>query len=282
MEILNGKKVFITGGAKRLGAEIALAFANNGAAVAIHYNNSEWDAKKLVKKIINKGNKACAVRADVGKISQIEHAVNKGAESLGGLDILINNAAIFYKTPLIETSESQWDDFMDINLRAPFFFAKFAAPFLASGCPTLVGKNIPASAATARRTKKKAGHPATLPHGRIINIADTYGTSPAAGYVPYGVSKAGLIALTKGLAKELASLVLVNCVCPGVISSEVDRVDKLTELTKLVREGKRGAMNATLLKRSVDIKDIVNTVMFLAVNNSMTGQAICVDGGKNV
>ena len=239
----NGRKVFITGGAKRLGAEIAKAFAGYGAELIIHHNNSARDAERLVKEMLKKGAKAYAVKADVGKIGEIEDAVNKGAELLGGLDILIVNAAIFYKTPLAETSESQWNDFMDINLRAPFFFSKFASPFLKkSSC------------------------------GRIINISDTCGFSPAASYVPYGVSKAGLIALTKGLAKELAPEVTVNCVCPGVIKMKQEAGSRKQET----------AVNSTLLKRPSDIKDVVDAVLFLAKNNSMTGQAVCVDGGKNV
>ncbi|MBI2974012.1 MAG: SDR family oxidoreductase [Deltaproteobacteria bacterium] len=250
---MSGRKVFITGGAKRLGREIALAFANNGAAVVIHYNKSKQEAGKLVEEIASKGNKACAVKADVRVISQIENAVNKGAKFLGGLDILlINNAAIFYKTPLAETSEPQWDDFLDINCRAPFFFAKFAAPFL-----------------------KKSGH------GRIINIADTYGFSPAASYVPYGISKAGVIALTKGLAKELAPLVLVNCVCPGVVRFPIsDFRPQKSEVRD--QRSEQMALGATLLKKEVEVQDVVDAVLFLVRNNSITGQAVSVDGGKNV
>lgn len=246
MLAITGKRVLITGGSGRLGRKLAAEFAGNGAKVCVHYNKSKEAVSKLE-------NVAGAVRAEISDVRQVGRAVDEAVKILGGLDILINSAGVFCRTPIEETGEADWNNLMDVNLRAPFFFAKFATPFL-----------------------QKSGT------GRIINIADTYGVSPSAGFVPYGVSKAGLIAMTKGLAKELAPEVLVNCVCPGVISSEIDQVDKLTRLTSLQAEEKRRAIGATLLKRAVDIEDVVSAILFMARNGSMTGQMIYVDGGHHI
>lgn len=238
---LKNKKVLVTGGAKRLGKEIALLFAREGADVSICYNKSKKDAASVVKQIEELGRRACAVKIDVRNVNEIKNGVNRAAKFLGGIDILVNNAAVFQKGRLEDVVESEFDSLFDINLKAPLFFAKFALKFLRrSNC------------------------------SRIINIADTYGFSPSAGFVPYGVSKAGLVAMAVGLAKELAPNVLINCVCPGVIA----------ELAKGKRDNK--AVSANLLKRAVKIADVLNAILFLAENHSMTGQTIRVDGGKNV
>lgn len=240
MPEITGKRVLVTGGSGHLGREIATEFVKKGARVCAHYNKSVEAISKL-KGIVG------VIQADISEVGQIEGVVGEAAETLGGLDILVNSAGVFYRTPVENTGEADWNNLMDVNLRAPFFFAKFAAPFL-----------------------RRSGN------GRIINIADTYGLSPSAGFVPYGVSKAGLIVMTKGLAKEFAPGVPVNCVCPGVTSSQVCKFISLQ-----VEECER-AIEATLLKKAVDIKDVISAILFLAENDSMTGQIICVDGGHHI
>ncbi len=235
-------KIIITGGAGRLGKEIALRFAGDGAEIAIIYNRSKSDAADTLKEIDSLGGRGIALKADAEDVGQIESAVKKAAKELGGIDILVNNAAVFSKMPIDKVSMAEWNELLNINLRAPFFFAKAAEKFLRKGTP-----------------------------GRMINISDTYAFSPAAHFVPYGISKAGVVAMTKGLAKELAPNVLVNCVCPGVIGFGLE-----------LAGGDKRAVTRTLLKKAVDVKDVVDAVLFLAKNNSMTGQVICIDGGKNV
>ena len=230
MPNLKGKRVLITGGSSRVGRNIILSLENKGVLVVPHYNKTSISG---------------GIKGAIENVKDIQNVVQKTVKKLGGLDILINNAAVFYKTPLNKVTVKEWDDLININLRAAFFFSKFAAPFL----------------------KKSAA-------GQIISIADTYGVSPAVGYVPYGISKAGIIAMTIGLAKELAPDVLVNCVCPGVINIDVR--------SKKQKARSKKALKATLLKRLVEIEDVVNTVLFLATNNSITGQAIFVDSGKHV
>jgi NAD(P)-dependent dehydrogenase (short-subunit alcohol dehydrogenase family) len=132
---------------------------------------------------------------------------------------------------------------IDVNLKGAFFLAKEAAPHLMRS------------------------------RGKFICIADTYGASPSAGFVPYGISKAGVLAMTRGLAKELAPEVMVNCVCPGVVEKKGSEVRG--------RSSEKKAIGASLLKRPVRAEDVADAVMFLARNDSMTGQALFVDGGRS-
>jgi len=236
---LKGKNILITGGTSPLGSSLAETFAKNGANVAIHCNRSERKARLLAQKLsLSYGIRACHVKGDIKNVSDIKRFVKKASRFLGSLDIVINNAGIFQRTPARQVDLKDWNNIIDINLRGTFFVSITALPFFSKtgGC-------------------------------HIINIADTYGSSPSAEFVPYGISKAGVIALTKGLAKELAPNILVNCICPGIIT---------------LRPGKHNnkAIKTTLLRQPVKIKDFINTVLFLALNDSMTAQDIFVDGGK--
>lgn len=237
---LENKNALITGGAKRLGRAVALALAERGVNIAIHYNHSKEEAVALSKEINANGLKCTLVGANCEKIKEVQDAVKKSAEALGGLDILINNAAIFFPTPLKTVSEKDWDNHININTKAPFFFAREFA--------LLGGKSL----------------------RKIINMADGYGSSPSPNFIPYGISKAGVIALTKGLAKALAPDILVNCICPGPILRHENI--ELTSHQKVVTR--------TLLKREGTPEDIVKTVIFLLESDYITGQEIYVDGGR--
>ena len=233
---LTNFKVFITGATSKLGRELTLAFANSGADICINYHSAIKDAEELLGVVQKIGCNAC-ITCD----ANIELALKEANEKLGGIDLLVNNAAVIRETPLESINDEEWDELLTVNLKRPFFFAKGAVKYLRSSVL-----------------------------GRIINISDTYGVSPSARFIPYGVSKAGVIAMTKGLAKELAPDILVNCICPGVIDDEALKV------------ADRRAVGANLLKRPVKMEDVVSAVMFLSHNDSMTGQVLLVDGGKNV
>lgn len=251
---LEGKNALITGAAKRLGRASALALADKGVNIAVHYHRSEDAAEELVGIIEGKGLKSIAIKADLERPEEISKTVQKAHDFFGSLDILINNAAIFYPTPIGEVTGEDWDKFLNINLKSQFFFSKeFAA----------------------------------LKHGgiaKIINMADSYGASPAAKFIPYGVSKAGVIAMTKGLAKEFAPEILVNCICPGPILPAVCHCedDERSEEDKAISRSQLRATNSTLLKREGTVEDITKTVVYLAENDYITGQAIFVDGGGSV
>lgn len=241
MEI-HGKNILITGAAKRLGREFALNLAKLGANIAVHYYHSKKEAEELSKDIEALGQKVILVKGNIAKPKEIAKIVAKSIEGLGSIDILINNAAIFYPTPINDVTKKDWDNFFDINLKSQFYFAReFASKFN--------GEN-----------------------GKIINLADTYAASPAIEFIPYGISKTGVISLTKGLAKAYAPNILVNCICPGPI----------LPLEKPGTEVQQKAISKTLLKREGKVMDIVKTVIFLIENDYITGQAIYVDGGKSV
>jgi pteridine reductase len=160
------------------------------------------------------------------------------------LDLLVNNASRFYPTPVGEVSEAQWDDMVSTNLKAPFFLAQAAAPHL-----------------------KKSG-------GGIINIADIYGDRPLPNFPLYSMTKAGLVMLTKTLARELAPEIRVNAVAPGVILWPERDLDEMS---------KQRIVSRTLLKRSGEPADIARAVLFLVRDAGyMTGQVLTVDGGRSV
>lgn len=232
---LKGKTALVTGGAKRVGREIALALARRGANVVVHYNTSAADARKVVTEIKALGVKAFAVKADQTNARQVRAAVQKA----GKIDVLAASAAVFKRTPFGTLTEADWDFHIDANLKGPFLFALEAS----------------------RRMRA----------GKIIFFADWAGIRPYRNYLPYVVSKAGIICLTKALAKELAPRIQVNAIAPGPV---------------LLPEGlsqaeRRTIVKATLVKRLGSPQDIVNSVLFLIEGSDfITGHTLVVDGGR--
>jgi NAD(P)-dependent dehydrogenase (short-subunit alcohol dehydrogenase family) len=185
---LNGKVALVTGAARRVGRAIALALASRGAILAVHYRNSAAQAAETIATIEAAGGVARAFHADLEKISDIQAMVNSVAAAFGRLDILVNSASVFYRKPLEELSERDWDMNLDTNLKAPFFAAKFAGAIM-----------------------RRQGA------GKIVNIGDSAGIRPYNNYLPYTVSKSALIGLTQALAKALAPQVQVNCLAIGPV-----------------------------------------------------------------
>ena len=238
---LAGSVALVTGGARRIGRSIALALAQAGASVGVHYNTSEADARLTVEAVREAGAESVALQADLSRVDSIRPLVAALAESLGPADILINNAAIFDPVPWDKITEADWDRFLNINLKAQFFLAQAVAPGM-----------------------KERGQ------GTIVNLASVGGLRAWPSYIPYGVSKAGLIHLTRLLARALAPEVRVNAIAPGTIEfGELDGNRKKPKGVPLSRPG-RG-------------EEIAATALFLCTSATyVTGQLFVVDGGASL
>jgi pteridine reductase len=243
---LEGKVALITGGAQRIGAAVARMLHAHGMKLVIHYHTSEKAAHALQEELHKiRPESVMLVRGDLNSGErQARNLVFETVESFDRLDVLINNASRFYPTPVGETTESQWDDIVGINLKAPYFLAQAAVPHL-----------------------RKTG-------GNIVNIADIYGDRPLIGYLIYSVAKAGVIMLTKALARELGPDIRVNAIAPGVILWPESDLDEMS---------KQRIISRTPLKRSGEPDDVARTALFLIRDAGfITGQVLAVDGGRRV
>ena len=229
--------VLITGGGKRIGKGLAEAFAGKGWDVIIHYNKSAQGANETVEKIKVSGIRSTAVKADLQSSQEIRNAFDEAIAKVGIPDVLINNAGVF--PPSIELknlTEEVWDSTMGVNLKAHYLFSKVFAE------------------------KAKAG-------SRIINIASVGGLEVWKHRIPYNVSKAAAIHLTRALARELAPNISVNCICPGTIIFPED--GDTSKGAEKVPMGRFGVVN-----------DIFEAAYFFATCTSfITGQILTVDGG---
>lgn len=238
---LAGRVALVTGGARRLGRAFAEALAARGMRVAVHYGASAADAEAVVAGIVARGGEAEAFGADLTDADAAIALPGRVVERFGGLDLLVNSAAVMERIPVAETTPAQWDAILALNLRAPFFVAQQAAPHL------------------ARR------------RGTIINIADLGGLEPWRHYPAHSVSKAGVVMLTKVLAAALAPDVTVNAIAPGTVLVPDDYDDArrafLSETTPLQRLGTPD--------------DAVRALLYLAEGaDFVTGEVLVVDGGR--
>jgi len=241
---LKGKTALVTGAAKRVGREIALGLARHGANIVVHYNTSAADARRAVAEIKALGVDAITVKADQANARQVHAAVTQALRHFGTIDVLITSAAVYKKTPFDTMTERDWDFHINANLKGPFLFA------------LEVGRHM-----KARRSGA----------GKIILFADWAAIRPYADYLPYCVSKAGVICLTKSLAKALGPNVQVNAIAPGPILLPSD----MTEAEK------QDVIDATVVKRIGSPQDIVNSVLFLIEGSDfITGHTLLVDGGR--
>lgn len=241
---IKDKIILITGGAVRIGRAITLEMVKCGAEVYCHYNNSESEAKSLKNETENLEGNLHLIKSDFSQTNQTLNLISELIDKTNKIDILINNAAIFIKTPLENVNENDWDKLFSINLKTPFFISQ------------KIGLKM-----------KEQGF------GKIINIGDTSGLNPWPGYLPYSLTKSGIISMTKGLAKALAPEVLVNCINPGpvLIPNYYDN----NEMKK--------AVDKTLIKKTGSANDIVQTIKFLIEGTDyITGSIINVDGGRSI
>ena len=243
---LAGQTVVVTGGAKRLGRAIALECARAGADVAITYHTSKDEAAQTVRDLQNIAPDAhfAAFPLEVSSNSEVVKFVQRIENDFGGATALVNNAAIFERTPVGEWTEAAFDAHVDANLKGPYLLSSRFAELFVRG---------------------QGGH--------IVNFADIHAWRPLANYVPYGVSKAGVVMLTQSMAKALAPRVRVNCICPGTI---------------LLPDGEAMGSEAELvaripMRRTGTEEEIAQTAVFLLGGPAfITGAILPVDGGESL
>jgi pteridine reductase len=242
---LAGRCVLVTGGAKRLGAAIARRFHEAGAALVVHYHRSHPAAESLVAELnAARAGSAIAACADLNDVACLPGLVATALDRYGRLDVLVNNASTFYPTPVGTITAAQFDDLVGTNLRAPLFLSQ--------------------AAATALRSSQ----------GLILNMVDIHGRRPLKAHPVYSAAKAGLVMLTKSLARELGPDVRVNGIAPGPVLWPERELDQGVKDEIIAR---------TALKRSGSPEDIARTALYLATEAPyVTGQVITVDGGRSL
>ena len=238
---LLNRVALVTGAGTRLGRAVAVRLAQEGADVVGHYRSSEADARRVVAEIEKLGRRSGAIPADLTRVPEIKTLVQQAAVQFGRLDILVNNAATFVRTEFAATSESLWSESLDTNLKAPFFCSQAAAPLL-------------------KQTR-----------GAIVNFADLAAFLAWPGYIPHCVSKAGVVMLTKCLAKELAPEVRVNAIAPGTITMPGDPPQLESDFIRRAP-----------LQRTGTPADIADAVMYLLTASFLTGHVLILDGGRTL
>jgi len=237
-----GKVALVTGAAKRIGRNVALRLASEGADVVVNYRGSKVEAAEVVAQILALGRRAMAIQGDVGKRADVLAMFAAVEKQFVRLDILVNNAGMFFAAKFEDLTEEQWDTIQDTNLKSQFLCSQAAAPML-----------------------RRSGV------GRIINFASLGGLLAWPAYTHYCVSKAGVIMLTRCLARALAPEITVNAIAPGTISFPGDAPDLAEDYIRLAP-----------LHRTGTAKDIEDAVMFLIQSPFVTGQVMVVDGGRSL
>jgi pteridine reductase len=239
---LRGRVALVTGAGQRVGRAIAVALGGQGMRVAIHYNASADGARETLRLVDAAGGSGAILSADLTNADSAPRLIESVASTFGGLDVLVNSAAVMIRTPFGEVDPKQWDAIMALNVRAPFFLAQAAAPLLRAA------------------------------RGAIVNIADLAAFETWPAYLPHGLSKAGVVYLTKSLARLLAPEVRVGGIAPGTVllpeNWDQASADHLRATTPLARNG--------------DPSDVTRTVLFILASDYLTGETIIVDGGRHV
>ena len=240
---LKGRVALVTGAGRRLGRVMASALAARGAAVAIHHHASSRGAEELRQEIVAEGGRAACFEADLTNALAARALAQRVVEQFGRLDVLVNSAAVMHRLSLDETTPEQWDAILNLNLRAVFFCTQGAAPAL-----------------------RETG-------GKVINLADLAGLEPWPGFAAHSVSKAGVVMLTKVLARSLAPRVTVNAIAPGAVlvpeEYDAEERERLAQATPLLRLGSPS--------------DVVSALLYLLEGGDfVTGEVLVVDGGRHI
>jgi pteridine reductase len=235
-----GPVALVTGGAVRVGRAISSALAEDGYRLVVHYNSSSEAADELVDEIRTKGGEAVAIGADLADADAVRRLADEAVAAFGGIDVLVNNASVFPAERLEETDEALWDHTIAVNLKAPFFLIRHLA-------------------ATLRERR-----------GVVINMADLAGMQTWAAYAAHGISKAGVIHLTRVAARSLAPEVRVNGIAPGAVLPPESMSD----------DEVRSLAQSTPLKRNGSPEDVVRALRYLLQAGFVTGETLTVDGGR--
>lgn len=239
MEI-RGRTAIVTGGAHRVGRAFSLGLATAGARVVVNYNRSAAEADATVAEIVAAGGEALSVRADVSRMEDIHRLVQETETAFGGLDILVNSASVFERTPFADITEAEFDRVLSVNLKAPFFLSQAAAPLLRAA------------------------------RGAIVNIVDLSATQAWPTFAHHAVSKAGLAHLTRVLARALGPDVRVNAIAPGNVLPPED----------FDGQDFAGGADRRVVDRPGRPRDVVDALLWLIGADFVTGQVITVDGGR--
>ena len=240
---LNDKVALVTGGAKRLGKAIVLALAARGCKLVVHYHTSKAEAEETVRELLAAGHDALALQADITQEVDVDRMVEAAVARFGRIDVLVNNAAVFFRTPVDTLTIEEWEQVMDVNLTGTFL------------CAHKIGLRM-----------REWGW------GHIINMADVAGLRPWADYIPYSISKACVITFTQGLALELAPQVMVNAIVPGPVLFQEDTPEEV----------RKREIDKTLLKRAGTPEEVAEVVVFVAESDYSTGSLFHVDGGRSL
>lgn len=240
---IEGRTALVTGGAHRVGKVLALGLARAGANLIIDYHSSANEAQDTVREIEAMGRRAVAVKADVSSEGDVRRLVDTAADRMGGLDILVNSASIFERKPFLEITGADWDRVMAINLKGPFLLSQAAAPLMSV----------------------KGG-------GVIVNIVDLSALQPWPTYAHHSVSKAGLLHLTKILARALGPIIRVNAIAPGTVLPP-DGYDG---------DDSGGGPERRVLEQSGTPEDVLDALLYLVRSDFITGDVMIVDGGRSL
>jgi len=239
---LCGRVALVTGAGRRVGRALAVGLGTQGMQVAVHYHASDRGARETADLVARAGGTATLFSADLTSLDAPEQLARDVVGRLGALDVLVNSSAVMERTPLGEVTATAWDAMMALNLRAPFLLAQAAAPHLSQR------------------------------QGAIVNIADLAAFETWPAYIPHGISKAGVVYMTRALARALAPGVRVNAVAPGAVllpdGWTEDDAARLRESTPLARLGSP--------------QDVVDAMLYLLHSDYVTGETVIVDGGRHV
>lgn len=239
---LKGRVALVTGGGRRVGRALAEALAERGATVAVHHHESATGATDVVRAIESRGGRAAAFKADLTTDAAPATLVEEVVGKFGTLDVLVNSAAVMVRTPWGKVSPAVWDSMFALNTRAPFFLSQAAAPYL-------------------RKSK-----------GVIVNIADLAAFETWPDFIPHGISKGGVVQMTRALARILAPDVRVNAIAPGTVlmpeNTTREVIERFNATTPLARQGSPA--------------DVAQAMLYLLDADYVTGETIIVDGGRHI
>lgn len=239
---LSGRVALVTGGAHRVGRALSVALADAGMRVAIHYNSASAEADELAKELSARGRECRVYGADLTHADAPASLVTEVARDFGGLDVLVNSAAVMQRTPVGEVTVAAWDSMFALNLRAPFFLAQAALPWLRSA------------------------------KGCVVNLADLAAFETWPEYIPHGITKAGVVQMTRALARAFAPDVRVNAIAPGAVLLP-DSWDDAT---------RAHFATTTPLRHIGSPADVVEAMLYLLRADYVTGDTLLVDGGRHV